>query len=317
MSFHRTYLICLMLTLSLGICASAQASWRLDLPESVIVDAPCVRLSDVVSTPVPSAVGELILIGQGEAGSAVSITRQVILRKLVMAGLASGVIMQGSPEVLIQFQGSEVSTDTLQQEIRREIQHLVPPAAAGAPASWFDLTIPDSKLKIAGQLEIEVQRSNPMTPGRNQLRVRLTSEQGHQEIPVIAVLHCYGEIPTACKKIDRETPLAEGLFNWAWLDLAEVQGQLVTGREAIQGACIGRTLSAGDPLRMNDLKAIPLVRSGDMVELLIERGSLSVTVKALARQAGCLGQTIPVRNELNGRLVNARVTGPGVVKWRR
>ena len=41
------------------------------------------------------------------------------------------------------------------------------------------------------------------------------------------------------------------------------------------------------------------------------------TVRALARQAGCLGQIIPVRNEMNGRLVNARVLGSGSVEWRR
>ena len=75
-------------------------------------------------------------------------------------------------------------------------------------------------------------------------------------------------------------------------------------------------MTAGDQLRAGDLKPIPAIRAGDMVDLEIQRGGLTVTVRGLARQAGCLGQTIPVRNELNGRLVNARVKGPGLVEWR-
>ena len=47
------------------------------------------------------------------------------------------------------------------------------------------------------------------------------------------------------------------------------------------------------------------------------RGSVAVTLRCVARQPGTLGQTIPVRNELNGQLVNARVAGPGLVEWRR
>ncbi len=59
------------------------------------------------------------------------------------------------------------------------------------------------------------------------------------------------------------------------------------------------------------------MRAGDAVEMTVIRGTVTVTVRATARQPGCLGQTIPVRNELNGRLVNARVAGPGLVEWRR
>lgn len=317
MSLHKTYAIILMFLISLGTAGSAQGAWRLVLQETADVEGPTVRLADLVATPVPSAVGEMVLVGQGKPGSAVKISRQMILRKLVQAGLASGVIMQGASEVQIQFLGRAISSETLAREIRREIQDLVPSAMAGAPASWFEMTLPETPLSVTGHLDIQVKRSNPLTPGRNQLQVRLNSDNGHQDIPVMVVLHSFGEIPTAGKKIERDTPLNASLFNWAWLDLAEVQGQPVTGRDALQGACIGRTLTAGDRLRMNDLKAIPVIRAGDMVELQIERGTLSVSVKALARQAGCLGQTIPVRNELNGRLVNARVTGPGVVKWRR
>ena len=83
------------------------------------------------------------------------------------------------------------------------------------------------------------------------------------------------------------------------------------------GASPTRNLKAGDYLRQSDLKETPIILAGDSVELRVNRGQVVVSVRALARQNGCLGQTIPVRNELTGRLVNARVAGPGLVEWRR
>ncbi len=101
------------------------------------------------------------------------------------------------------------------------------------------------------------------------------------------------------------------------MDLAEQGNGLVTSRVALAGNSVARSLQLGDSLRISDLKQSPVVQAGDQVELLIRRGQIVVSARAYARQDGCQGQTIPVRNELTGRLVNARVCGPGQVEWRR
>lgn len=307
--------------LILCMIAFAQAQgaprWHLDLPESVTVDSIPVRLADITSSPLPAVADRIVILGQGKPGTMVTLSRQIILRKLVEAGAAAGVIFQGAAETQVVFEGKEVSSETLREDLMSAIQPLVPAARSGAPDSWFDLTIPETKLALSGKAEITVQRSRPLEPGRNQLSVRLQTSRGHQDIPVMVTLHSFAEVPSARMAIQREAPLNEGQFSWSWLDLAEIQGQPVTGREALAGACAGRSLAAGDRLRIHDLKAIPAIKAGDMVDLQIQRGGLMVTVRAMARQAGCLGQIIPVRNEMNGRLVNARVLGSGSVEWRR
>jgi flagella basal body P-ring formation protein FlgA len=295
----------------------AVAGWTLDLRESVVVKGFAVHLADLSASSLPSAVGDLQVLGQGDPGSSVVLSRQTILRKLVEAGLARDVSFSGSTEVLVRFEGREVSSESLREEIRRAVQPLVPAGAPGGPASWFELELPAGDLALAGNPVIKVDRNNPLLPGRNQLRIRLQSQGHSQDLPVTVQLHVFGEVPTAKRAIERQTPLEAGLFNWTWLDISEIPRQAVTSREALAGNCAGRSLATGDQLRLNDLKAIPAVNAGDMVDLQIQRGNLVVTVRALARQAGCLGQTIPVRNELNGRLVNARVAGPGLVEWRR
>ena len=316
MAIKKSYLICLLLFLMAGTAARGAQSWRLVLPETVTVDGPRVCLADITTSPVPAAAGRVVVLGQGQPGTVVTLSRHVILRKLVEAGLAAGVIFKGATEVQVDFEGTEISSETLRKEIRKAVQPLVPSARSGAPDSWYELQIPDTALALTGRAAIRVLRTNPLVPGRNQLRVRAETASGHRDIPVTVVLHSFGEIPAARAAIRRGTPLQEEQFTWSWLDLAEVDGALVTDRGELAGVCAARTLTAGDRLRRNDLKSVPVIRAGDRVELRINRGGLMVAVNALARQEGCLGQTIPVRNELTGRLVNARILGSGIVEWR-
>jgi flagella basal body P-ring formation protein FlgA len=297
--------------------ALAGGAWRLDLPAEAHVSGIQVQLKDLVTSPVPAAQGDVIILGQGEPGSLVTVDRRTILRKLVESGLAAGVIFGGAQSVTVHYEGSLIKSEDLRLAIRREVQPLVPLGQPGAPASHFDLHLPETTLPVTSDIQIEVLRNNPLVPGRNQVRVRVKSGGARQDLPVMVLLHAFGQVPTAQTSIKRETPLTPDLFTWQWLDLAEVAGQPITSQSQLLGNCAGRTLPAGDRLRLADLKPMPAIHAGDQVELQIQRGTLMVSVKALARQAGCLGQTIPVRNELNGRLVNARVTGPGQVEWRR
>lgn len=306
-----------LLLLQLGaLGAQALPAWRLMLPEQVEIAGQAVRVSDIAAEPVPAAAGQVVLVGQGQPGSSVTLDRKTILRRLVQAGLAAGVSLQGSETVRVTFTGRRISSESLRQDLRRAVQPLVPAGRAGAPAPWFELILPELRLGLVGTPTTEILRSNPLEPGRNQVRVALVTAAGREELSITAVLHCFEEVPTARLAIGRGTPLEEDLFDWAWLDLSEVTGPVVTGRLSLRGACAGRTLPAGDRLRQGDLKPVPVINAGDTVDMQIQRGGLVVTVRALARQAGCLGQTIPVRNELNGRLVNARVTAPGLVEWR-
>jgi flagella basal body P-ring formation protein FlgA len=59
------------------------------------------------------------------------------------------------------------------------------------------------------------------------------------------------------------------------------------------------------------------VRSGETVELVLGRGGVEVVVRGTAREDGADGDHIYVRNELDGRLVRGRVTGPNRVAWGR
>lgn len=307
----------LALALVLAAAPAAAGAWVLTLPDTVQVGGDRLTLGRLARGPVPAAVRDLTVLAGGLPGTVVTVERRGLLRQLVSAGLAAGVRFEGPETCRVAFAGSRRNARALEGTLRAALQPLVPGGPAGAPAPWFELEIPDLELPCQAAPTVTVSREAELAPGRNLVRVRAQDGPRGREFPVTVVLHQFGEVGRVRDAVPADTPLDPAHFQWEWRDLSEGAGGLVLSRAAVLGHSSARALAPGDLLRAADLEATPLIRVGEAVELKVVRGQVVATVRAFARQAGCLGQIIPVRNELTGRLVNARVAGPGLVEWRR
>jgi flagella basal body P-ring formation protein FlgA len=306
-----------MVLLAALVAPAAASAWTVDLPDSLTVPVGIVRLADLSRTPVPAAVADLLVAEPGSAGDITLVSRQGVLRRLVVQGQAAAVQFTGAPRCLLRFGGVTVDPGLLQAEAERVLGALVPTAPAGAPATWSEVRLSPGTLAVTGAWALTCDRREALPPGRTQVRLLLQDGWQTRELPVSVTVHAHGEAAVARVPLTRGQSLDESQFEWRWVDLAEAPAGLVDSRDRLLGQSATRALLPGDALRQTDLRPTPLVLAGDIVDLLVQRGGIAVRVRALARQAGCLGQTIPVRNELTGRLVNARVAGPGLVEWRR
>ena len=293
-------------------------SWVFSMADTVYVSGKEIHFSDLSQTELPASVAGICMGGNGAPGSSQQISRKRILRHLVTAGKASGVSFRGPSDCVVVRIGQSLDPHSLRPKIRRALQPFIPVGHPEAPATWFELELPDHLGASEGG-EFTVRLANPVNfePGRNHVSIELNGESENINFPVTVVLHQFRETACAKMKIKRGDSLEPHLFNWQWVDLAvKKQKSDFYGRESLFGVSSARTIKAGRYLHQCDLKATPVVLSGERVELLVERGTVSVSVQATARQEGSIGQTIPVRNELTKRLVNARVVAPGIVKWR-
>jgi len=96
-------------------------------------------------------------------------------------------------------------------------------------------------------------------------------------------------------------PVALGaIFDSAVLDTRRVD--LFRERDALptsagdRGFVFARGVSAGRVLTWRDLVRRPLVRKGDLVEVSVAEGQLTVTMKALAMESGAQGDVVTLRN---------------------
>ena len=306
-----------ILVLLLLLPASVAGAWTIVLPDSATATGPVVRLGDIATGPLPAEAAAVLVAEAAPGADTALVTRQGVLRRLVAATLADGVQLAGAARCVVRFGGRPLEPEALQAAAEQVVAGLLPPAGPGAPATWCEVTLPGGAVAVKGAWSLACGRREPLPAGRSQVQLELADGWQTRAVPVTVIVHAQGEVAVTRAGITRGTALDEGLFDWRWRDLAELPPGLVTARAQLTGQGAARDLRAGEPLRAADLRPTPVVLAGDLVELLVQRGAVAVSVRALARQSGSLGQTIPVRNELTGRLVNARVAGPGRVEWRR
>ncbi len=317
MNGNRKLLVLIFVLTGIASSACAAGNWNLVLPDTVFLADDLATLGEVASGPIPAYARDLVIRAGLKPNTVVEVSRQDILRRLVTAGLARGVRMTGAGHCQLIFAGRELTDGDVRREVRRVIQPLVPPSIPNAPDSWFELDLPKIELSTADAWNVETDRSDKLEPGRNLVRIRIVDGHREESFSATVTLHQFGEVGRINSNLTRNQPLEENMFEWQWRDLAELDVGLAVHRTSVQGSSPTRNLKSGEYLRQADLKETPLVLAGDSVELQVMRGQVAVAVRAVARQNGCLGQTIPVRSELTGRLVNARVAGPGLVEWRR
>jgi len=71
------------------------------------------------------------------------------------------------------------------------------------------------------------------------------------------------------------------------------------------------TILEGKPLTWRDVEVRPAVRRGDVIDVVLEQGSLSITMPAQATSDGKTGEVITLRNTQTRREIQAVITAPG------
>ncbi len=92
-----------------------------------------------------------------------------------------------------------------------------------------------------------------------------------------------------------------------------------TPREAhslseVVGRRVRRPIGKDNTIKMDYLDTKEVIRRGDMVIIMAEKGGLKVTTKGIAKDNGSSGEMIRVENIRSGKVITGRVVEPGIVK---
>jgi len=312
----RGHIVILVLVLITAVAATAGA-WVLELQTDVTLDRPVICLADVACGEIPDDAGELILWAGGKPGETVTLGRATILRKLVVERLAGDVICRGVDVCHVTFTGHRIATDDLEQRLLAALGSWMPRDPDRGPACWLELSSDLPGATINGDWRVELIDPGRLDPGRNLIRCKIIGGGRVVRFTATITCHSYGEVARATGNIAQDDRLTPDLFVWEWRDLDDIANSNVIGRESVVGMTAQSPIAAGDDLRQAQIRPEPLVRQGETVELILDRGGVAVTLRGTAREDGIQGEMIYVRNELDGRLIRARVTGQGRLSWSR
>jgi len=127
------------------------------------------------------------------------------------------------------------------------------------------------------------------------------------------------ERPTAVvliRDLPRGARLTPELVSTVATDPQRLDPRSLRDPKEVMHAELARDLRAGQPLRIGDLKAVTLVRRGQMVTYNVgEPSSYRITARLEALQDGVHGDRIRLRNPESGRIVTGRVTAENTVEF--
>lgn len=142
------------------------------------------------------------------------------------------------------------------------------------------------------------------------LRVKVSSGReliGDWQVPFAAQL--WQDVWVAASRLDRGQAISSALVAVQQVDVLRERNPLVLAEVDPASLDLVASVAAGRPLTRRDVVARPVVRKGQVVEVVAQSGMLAISMKAMALESGATGDQIRLRNlesrrEINGEVIN-------------
>ena len=118
------------------------------------------------------------------------------------------------------------------------------------------------------------------------------------------------EVLIATTTINRGVRLDESMFE-RQLRRGRLPSDLILGGDELNHLQANRIIVAGDALRRSMVSLAAAVKKGDLIEIRIEKGALSVSAMVRALTDGSVGDVIEVVNAESGRPLRAKIVDIG------
>lgn len=201
-----------------------------------------------------------------------------------------------------------------EDDLRNYVVNSLAPQLAAMPgeAELTDFRLPEYIFLTHGQQQIQLEPGK-LTPGRVSLRFAVQEADGRvlRRVAGTAKLTLWISAPAAARPINKGETLTPDAVTFMRMNAAQMKDLPWDG----QGGPwqVLRTIGTGEPILQSDLGNKQMVRKGNILTLLYERGNLRMVIQAEALADGQPGETIPVRNLQTKKQVYATVRDGGTV----
>lgn len=147
------------------------------------------------------------------------------------------------------------------------------------------------------------------------LRVKVSSGReliGDWQVPFAAQL--WQDVWVATSRLDRGQAITSALVSAQQVDVLRERSPLVLAEVDPASLDLVTSVAAGRPLTRRDVIARPVVRKGQVVEVVAQSGMLAISMKAMALESGAMGDQIRLRNLENRREINGEVINENKVQ---
>lgn len=170
---------------------------------------------------------------------------------------------------------------------------------------WYCYTGP-SVIEIKGL-------ASPYPKGNVRLKLKITQGETEFDVPVLCKIRVEVPVVIASESIKRNEVIDAGKLELSRMDITAFRYTPYTDMSSIIGNIAVKTLSPGTIIHKRCIRPIPDVCKGDRVFIIMEKGTVRLSVPARAREEGVKGDRIWVENLNSHKLIRVRIADKGIV----
>ncbi|MFH0781262.1 MAG: flagellar basal body P-ring formation chaperone FlgA [Pseudomonadota bacterium] len=283
------------------------------------IDDPTIKLGDVAKfdeqSPLAEALATQSVCQAPAPGEAMVIHSQTIIQTLRYSNrsLPSDIIWSGSSTIHISRQGILIGAEKI-QAIIAEFLINNKKNLPQAEIKFIPNSLPLPFFVPKGDLSYDIIPSHPGILGSSSLSIIFKVDD-----KVVKNMSVRGKMEALAKIVVAASTLRKGLIlrpqhlNVAAMDISEIASPELDFH-ALIGMQLTRSVATGSPVLGSMVDALPVVKRGQKVQIIIDTASLHLTATGLAYSDGKLDQMIKVQNINSNKTIQGRVAAPGVVE---
>lgn len=173
----------------------------------------------------------------------------------------------------------------------------------------------DPRLRLAAcDQPLSTRLESPAQPvGRTTVRVSCEGS-APWSVFVPGQVHLYREVVVTLRPLKRDSLVDISDVSLAERDVSLLNQGYLTAIDQVVGNKLSRPLLADQVVPQSYVSLADVIRKGDQVVISAKNSAINVRMPGEALSDGAIGTQIRVKNQSSGRVVKARVTGPGQVE---
>lgn len=225
---------------------------------------------------------------------------------------AAGIDWQGSPNIRVERRATRIS----RAQIESILGQFLKENSSRLPQAEIRLNVlhaPDELFFPAGTLSWKVMPSRQDILASTSFSITfLVDGQPAGNCVVRAKLAAFGEVAVAAIPLRKGERISARSVRLEKRDLTKLDDPF-TAKDQLTDLEAARTITSGAVLDHTNISAPAIVRDGQMVTIVAQKGPMQLTTKGLAKENGRRGETIRVKNISSNKVIYCRVDRPGVV----
>ncbi len=286
--------------------------------DKAVVDGATLTLGDLANfseqTATTAALASRIIAQAPPPGKTTTLASQAIIKSLYPELHAVAEIRwQGAAQIKVTRNSIQITA----AQIKEYITDYLKEHRAELPKAkirFIPQELPMPFFLPVGTIQCEVTPSSPRIIGTTRFALIFKVDgQVRKNISVRGRLKIEAPVAVLTRSVKRDSVVNATDLAMKTMDISKINDPCLDKQTAI-GQLTKRNLKAGTPLSMQHISIPPMIRKGELVQIVITHKGLNLTATGIARSDGKRRETIRVQNLSSKKTIYARVSAPGIVE---